>query len=101
MLFQACTGGQPVELVYILKSKASQDPLGEAEEANKSDRPRKRRNEDGRFYYINDRETSGGPNYNDDEDMRLVIAASTTWKQVRALTTMAAITAMRQTPMRG
>jgi hypothetical protein len=36
MLFQSYTGGRLVEFVYSLKGKASQDPLGEAEEANEA-----------------------------------------------------------------
>ena len=32
MLFQAYTGGRPAEFVHASKGKASQDPLGEAEE---------------------------------------------------------------------
>jgi hypothetical protein len=35
MLFQSYTGGRPAEFVHSSKGKASQDPLGEAEDANK------------------------------------------------------------------
>jgi hypothetical protein len=35
MLFQSYTSGRPVEFVHSSKGKASQDPLGEAEDVNK------------------------------------------------------------------
>jgi hypothetical protein len=35
ILFQAYTGGRPAEFVHSSKGKASQDPLGKAEDANK------------------------------------------------------------------
>jgi len=38
MLFQSYTGGRPAEFVHSSKGKASQDPLGEAEDANKHKR---------------------------------------------------------------
>ncbi|KAH9203768.1 hypothetical protein DL95DRAFT_418785 [Leptodontidium sp. 2 PMI_412] len=41
MLFQAYTGGRPAEFVHASKGKASEDPLGEREEANKNAHPRK------------------------------------------------------------
>lgn len=42
MLFQAYTGGRPAEFVHSSKGRASQDPLGEAENSDTKQRPRKR-----------------------------------------------------------
>jgi hypothetical protein len=39
MLFQSYTGGRPAEFVHSSKGKASQDPLGEAEDTNKHKHP--------------------------------------------------------------
>ncbi|KAE8440383.1 hypothetical protein EG329_008182 [Mollisiaceae sp. DMI_Dod_QoI] len=38
MLFQSYTGGRPAEFVHASKGKASQDPLGKAEDAKKRER---------------------------------------------------------------
>jgi hypothetical protein len=35
ILFQAYTGGRPAEFIYLLKGKASKDPLGKREETSK------------------------------------------------------------------
>jgi hypothetical protein len=62
MLFQSYTGGRPTEFVYSSKSKASQDPLGEAEDANKRERLREATDED----YDDESDASDGPEYDDD-----------------------------------
>jgi hypothetical protein len=54
MLFQSYTGGRPAEFVHASKGKASQDPLGEAEDAKKRERFR---DED----YDDESDASDGP----------------------------------------
>jgi hypothetical protein len=64
MLFQAYTGGRPAEFVHASKGKASEDPLGEAEEAGKNETTW------GRVDSGHDRAlvASDGPEYDDDSD---------------------------------
>lgn len=63
MLFQSYTGGRPAEFVHSSKGKATQDPLGETEEANK--------NEDYRKTACNsdddDSDTGDSPEYDDND----------------------------------
>ena len=74
MLFLSYTGGRPAEFVHSSKGKASQDPLGEAEEANKAKQTQQRA---GRDYnreddiddsldYDDDSDAGDGPEYDDD-----------------------------------
>jgi hypothetical protein len=64
MLFQSYTGGRPAEFVHSSKGKASQDPLGEAEDVNK----REPRREAAHNNYDNDSDADDGPEYDDDSD---------------------------------
>jgi len=61
MLFQSYTGGRPAEFVHSSKGKASQDPLGEAEDANKRERPREATDED----YDDESDAGDGPEYDE------------------------------------
>ena len=67
LLFQSYTGGRPAEFVHSSKGKASEDPLGEAEETCKNGRPRGREDsledEDDEVVDAND-----GLEYHDDSD---------------------------------
>jgi hypothetical protein len=67
MLFQAYTGSRLAEFVHVSKGKASQDPLGEAEVANKNERP-PRGDEDDDLQYDDDSDAGDGPDYDDDID---------------------------------
>jgi len=64
MLFQSYTGGRPAEFVHSSKGKASQDPLGETEDANKHE-PHQ---ETVYNNYDNDSDADDGSEYNDDSD---------------------------------
>ena len=64
LLFQSYTGGRPAEFVHSSKGKASKDPLGEAEKANKNRRRPKRRNKN----HTDDRNTTNGLKDNDDSE---------------------------------
>ena len=66
MLFQAYTGGRPAEFVHASKGKASQDPLSEAEEANKHERLRGGDDEES-LRYNDDSDAGDGPS--DDKDI--------------------------------
>ncbi len=61
MLFQSYTGGRPVEFIHSLKGKASQDPLGEAEDTNMCESPQEATNED----YDDDSNAGDGLEYDD------------------------------------
>jgi hypothetical protein len=62
MLFQSYTGGRPAEFVHSSKGKASQDPLGEAEDANKREGLREATDED----YDDESDAGDGPECDDD-----------------------------------
>jgi hypothetical protein len=64
MLFQSYTGGRPAEFVHSSKGKASQDPLGEAEDANKREPAREMAYNN----YDNDSDDDDGPEYDDDSN---------------------------------
>lgn len=64
MLFQAYTGGRPAEFVHASKGKASQDPLGEAEEANKAKQTQQRAGKD----YNREDDIDDSLDYDDDSD---------------------------------
>jgi hypothetical protein len=72
MLFQAYTGGRPAEFVHVSKGKASQDPLGKAEDANQGERRQDATEED----YDDESDAGDGPEFdiddlfdsNDDDD---------------------------------
>jgi hypothetical protein len=59
MLFQAYTGGRPAEFIHASKGKASQDPLGEAEDANQGGRPQDATEED----YDDESDAGDGPEF--------------------------------------
>jgi hypothetical protein len=61
MLFQSYTGGRPAEFVHSSKGKASQDPLGEAEDTNMCEPPQEATDED----YDDDSDAGDGPEYDD------------------------------------
>jgi hypothetical protein len=63
MLFQSYTGGRPAEFVHSSKGKASQDPLGEAEDANKCKRPQEATDGD----YDDESDIGDDPEYDDDD----------------------------------
>jgi len=63
MLFNAYTGGRPAEFVHASKGKASQDPLGEADEISK----RERFPEVTRKDYDDESDAGDGPEYDRDE----------------------------------
>jgi len=65
MLFQSYTGGRPAEFVHSLKGKASQDPLGEAEDANKCEPPQEATGGD----YDDESDIGDDPEY-DDSDLK-------------------------------
>jgi hypothetical protein len=73
LLFQSYTGGRPAEFVHSSKGKASEDPLGEAEETIEYRRPReegdkhndKGADTDNSLEYNDDSDAGGGPEYND------------------------------------
>ena len=64
VLFLAYTGGRPAEFVHSSKGKASQDPLGEAEEANKAEQTQQSAGKD----YNREDEIDGSLDYDDDSD---------------------------------
>ena len=64
LLFLAYTGGRPAEFVHSSKGKASQDPLGEAEEANKAEQTQQSAGKD----YNREDEIDGSLDYDDDSD---------------------------------
>jgi hypothetical protein len=74
MLFQAYTGGRPAEFVHASKGRASQDPLGEAEEESKryyqkgnEDHGLARTTETGvDFDYDDDSDAGNDPEFDDD-----------------------------------
>ena len=68
MLFQAYTGGRPAEFVHASKGKACQDPLGEAEEANRNERFCKRGDKDDGLQYDDDSDAGDAPDYDEDTD---------------------------------
>ena len=63
MLFQSYTGGRPAEFVHASKGKASQDPLGEAEDAKKHEHLRGATDED----YNDESEADDGDDLCDDD----------------------------------
>ena len=63
MLFQSYTGGRPAEFVYSSKGKASQDPLGDAEDANKCKRSQEATDGD----YNDESDISDDPEYDDSD----------------------------------
>ena len=65
MLFQAYTGGRPAEFVHSSKGKASQDPLGDIEEASKVEQAQQRASED----YNNEDDIDDDLDYDDDSDV--------------------------------
>jgi hypothetical protein len=75
MLFLSYTGGRPAEFVHSSKGKASQDPLGEAEEASKAKQTRQRAgkgnnredNIDDGFDYDDDSDAGDGPEFDIDD----------------------------------
>ena len=77
MLFQAYTGGRPAEFVHSSKGKASQDPLGDEEEADKAQQARERPdtnnneedNNDGSLDFDDDSAAEDGPRFEDDSDV--------------------------------
>jgi hypothetical protein len=69
MLFQAYTGGRPAEFVHSSRGNASQDPLGEREETNKSTHPRKAAHcDDDDRDADNNSDTDDAPEYDGDTD---------------------------------
>jgi len=64
MLFLAYISGRPTEFVHSSKGKASQDPLGEAEEANKAKQTRQSADKD----YNKEDDIDDGLDYDDDSD---------------------------------
>jgi hypothetical protein len=64
MLFLAYTGGRPAEFVHSSKGKASQDPLGEAEEANKAKQTQQSAGKD----YNREDDIDDSLDYDDDSD---------------------------------
>ncbi len=77
MLFEAYTGGRPAEFVHSSKGKASQDPLGDEEEAEKAQQARERpeRNNNGEddndssLDFDDDSDAGDGPRFDDDGDI--------------------------------
>ena len=75
MLFQSYTGGRPAEFVHSSKGKASQDPLGEAEDTNMCEHPQEATNEEATNEDYDDdsdagdgAEYDGGDLFEDDDD---------------------------------
>jgi hypothetical protein len=64
LLFQSYTGGRPAEFVHSSKGKASEDPLGEAEETIEHRRPR----EEGGTHDAKGADADDGLEYDDDSD---------------------------------
>jgi len=77
MLFQAYTGGRPAEFVHSSKGKASQDPLGVSEAADKAqqDRETPRRNHNDKdddndsLEFDHDSDAGDGPQLDNDSDV--------------------------------
>src|SRR4051812_13179601 len=72
MFFKAYTGGRPAEFVHSSKGKASQDPLGDEEEADKAQQAREipgRNNNDGTLDFDDDSDAGNGPRFDDDGDI--------------------------------
>ncbi|RFU29061.1 hypothetical protein B7463_g7279, partial [Scytalidium lignicola] len=75
LLFQSYTGGRPAEFVHALKGKASEDPLGKAEEASMKKRcpGRGNKSDDGgentsnNSEYDDDSDDGGDPEYSKDD----------------------------------
>jgi hypothetical protein len=63
MLFQSYTSGRLVEFVHSSKGKASQDPLGEVEDANKYKCPQEAMDGD----YNDESDIGDDPKYNDSD----------------------------------
>ena len=61
MLFQSYIGGRPVEFVHSSKGKASEDPLGKAEDTNKCEPPQEVTDGD----YSDESDAGEGPDYDD------------------------------------
>ena len=61
MLFQSYTGGRPAEFVHSSKGKASDDPLGKAEDTNKCEPPQEVIDGD----YSDESDAGEGPDYDD------------------------------------
>lgn len=64
MLFLSYIGSRPAEFVYSSKGKASQDPLGEAEEANKAKQTQQSAGND----YSREDDINNSLDYNDNSD---------------------------------
>ena len=64
MHFQAYTGGRPAEFVHSSKGKANQDPLGDAEKANKTKQAQERAGKD----YNKKDDINDGLDYDDDSN---------------------------------
>jgi hypothetical protein len=62
MLFQSYTGGRPAEFVHASKGKASQDPLGEAEDVEKYERGQATEED-----YDDESDAGDGPEFNVDD----------------------------------
>jgi hypothetical protein len=67
MLFQAYTGARPAEFVHASKGKASQDPLGEAEE-RESKWPHEKGEGDEDYGRASSPDDGPDPDYDDDSD---------------------------------
>ena len=63
MLSQCYIGGRPAEFVHSSKGKASQDPLGEAEDTNMCEPPQGATNRD----YDDDSDAGDGLEYDDSD----------------------------------
>jgi hypothetical protein len=74
LLFQSYTGGRPAEFVHSSKGKASEDPLGEADETDKNKRRQERKdvdndedsNADDGLVFDDDSDAGDGPEYEND-----------------------------------
>jgi hypothetical protein len=74
LLFQSYTGGRPAEFVHSSKGKASEDPLGEADETNKNKRRQEttgvdddeESNADDGLEFDDDSDAGDGPEYEND-----------------------------------
>jgi hypothetical protein len=62
LLFQSYTGGRSAEFVHSSKGKASEDPLGEADEANEKKRCQEREDVD------NDEDSSADDGFEFDDE---------------------------------
>jgi hypothetical protein len=74
LLFQSYTGGRPAEFVHSSKGKASEDPLGEADETDTNKRRQERKdvdndedsNADDGLGFDDDSDAGDGPEYEND-----------------------------------